>query len=73
LLVAGSVAGLISPRSLGAHYVGAVVGQVAYEARFLGVGPLFVLGVVFLLGYSLIFLFAAGVTGHLRARLGGSP
>lgn len=69
LLVAGSVAGLLSPRPLWAHYVGAVVGQLAYEALFLRVGPLFVLGVVFLLGYSLVFLLAAGVAANLRARL----
>ena len=70
LLVAGSVAGLVSPRPLWAHYVGAVAGQLGYEALFVGVGPLFVLGAAFLLGYSLVFLVGAAVAGHLRARVG---
>jgi hypothetical protein len=69
LVVAGSVAGLLAPRPLWAHYLGALVGQLGYEALFLPVGPLFVLGVAFLLGYSLIFLVAAALAASVRARL----
>jgi hypothetical protein len=70
LVVAGSVAGLLVPRPLWAHYLGAFVGQLGYEALFLPLGPLFVLGAAFLLGYSLIFLAAAALAAFVRARLG---
>jgi hypothetical protein len=33
-----------------AHYVGAVAGQAFYELLFLNVGPLFVLGLFFVIG-----------------------
>ena len=59
LAIAGSVAGLLAPRPLWAHYLGALIGQLGYEVLLLGVGPLFLLGAAFLLGYSLIFLIAA--------------
>jgi hypothetical protein len=68
LVVAGSIAGLLAPRPLWAHYLGALVGQLGYEALFPPVGPLFVLGVAFLLGYSLIFLVAAALAAAVRAR-----
>ncbi len=70
LFVAGSLAGWLAPRPLWAHYVGALVGQLGYEALFLPIGPLFVLGAAFLLGYSLIFLAAAALAASIRARLG---
>jgi hypothetical protein len=69
LVVAGSLAGLLAPRPLWAHYVGALAGQLAYEVLFLRVGPLFVLGAVFLLAYSLVFLAAAALAAHVRARI----
>ena len=69
LVVAGSVAGLLAPRPLWAHYLGALAGQLGYEALFLPIGPLFVLGAAFLLGYSLIFLAAAALAAYARARL----
>ncbi len=68
LAVSGSLAGLLAPRPLWAHYAGALVGQLGYELLFLRVGPLFVLGAAFLLGYSLIFVAAAALAGRLRAR-----
>ena len=68
LVVAGLAAGLLAPRPLWAHYAGAVIGQLAYEAIFLRVGPLFVLGAAFLLAYSLIFLAAAAAAAYLRRR-----
>jgi hypothetical protein len=70
LLVAGSVSGWLCPRPLWAHYFGAFVGQLVYEVIFLRVGPLFILGAAFLLGYSFIFLGAAAASSYLRGRVG---
>jgi hypothetical protein len=64
LVVAGSLAGLLCPKPLWAHYVGAIVGQLGYELLFLRIGPLFVLGAVFLLGYCIIFVIGAAVAGQ---------
>ena len=69
LVVAGSLAGLLAPKPLWAHYLGALIGQLDYEMLFLRIGPLFLLGAAFLLGYCIIFLVAAAVAAHLRARL----
>jgi hypothetical protein len=69
LAVAGALAGLLAPKPLWAHYLGALIGQSCYEVFILGIGPLFVLGAVFLLGYSIVFVVAAGLAIHLRARL----
>ena len=68
LLVAGVIAGVLAPKPLWAHYLGAFIGQLGYELIFLKVGPLFVLGAVFLLGYCLVFLAAAAIAGYLRLR-----
>jgi hypothetical protein len=68
LAAAGIISGLVVPKHLWAHYVGAVVGQVAYELAFLKLGPLFVLGLLFLAVYSLIFLGAAAIVSSLRRR-----
>ncbi len=69
LAVAGFVAGLLAPRPLWAHYLGAFVGQLAYELIFLPIGALAVLGAVFLLGYSVVFVLAAALAGHIRSRI----
>jgi hypothetical protein len=66
LAIAGALAGVVAPRPLWAHYLGAVLGQLGYEALLLPVGPLFVLGVASLLGYSVVFVLAAAVAAHLR-------
>jgi len=68
LVAAGAIAGYIAPRPLWAHYVGAVVGQIAFQAVFLRIGPLFLLGVAFVLGYSVVFLIGAIVAGLIRRR-----
>ena len=70
LVIAGLLAGLFEPRPLWAHYVGAVVGQLGYELLFLPVGPLFILGAAFVLGYSLVFLISAVLAGTVRMRFG---
>ena len=69
LAVAGCVAGALAPKPLWAHYVGAVLGQALYQALFLRLGPLFLIGVLLLLGFSLIFVVTAAVAGYLRTRL----
>lgn len=71
LIISGALAGLLAPRPLWAHYAGALAGQLGYELLFLRVGPLFVLGATFLLGYSLIFVAAAALAARLRARPAG--
>ena len=68
LLVAGAVAGTAAPKPLWAHYLGSLLGQLGYEAIFLKVGPLFLLGAVFLLGYCLVFVAAAWLIGYIRLR-----
>ena len=71
LAVAGAISGAIVPKHPSTQYVGAVLGQAAYELIFLKLGALFVLGVVLLAGYSLIFLGAAALVASLRQpRLG---
>jgi hypothetical protein len=69
LVVAGLISGALRPRPLWAHYVGWITGQLAYEVLFLQVGPLILLGAVFLLGFSAIFLAAAALAAFLRQRI----
>jgi len=66
LAVAGAVSGAVVPKHLWAHYVGAVLGQAAYELAFLKLGPLFILGLVFLAGYSVIFVVSAAIVASFR-------
>ena len=68
LLVAGAFSGALAPKPLWAHYLGSFIGQLGYEVIFLKIGPLFVLGAMFLLGYCLEFLAAAGLMGYIRLR-----
>jgi len=73
LVVAGAISGGSSPKPLWAHYLGAVSGQATFEAVFLSVGPLFMLGLLFLLGYSVVFLVAAAAAGFVRTRYSSGP
>ena len=66
LAIAGAISGAVIPRHLAAHYIGAVSGQAAYELVFLKLGPLFVLGLAFLAGYTIIFLATAAVAASFR-------
>jgi hypothetical protein len=68
LVIAGALAGGLYPKSLWAHYLGAVVGQAAYEFLFLKLGPLFPLGVVVLLGYGIVFVAGATLAAFIRLR-----
>jgi hypothetical protein len=69
LLISGASAGVLSHRPLWAHYVGAVIGQLAYELIFLPVGPLILVGAIFLVVYSTVHLVAAAFAGYFRTRL----
>jgi hypothetical protein len=68
LILAGLASGSILPRPRWAHYAGVCTGQFAYELLFLEQGPLLLLGVLFLLGYGVIFLAGATVAGMIRHR-----
>ena len=73
LACAGAISGAVVPKHLGAHYIGAVLGQAAYEVSFLNLGPLFVLGLAFLAAYSLIFLATAAVVASVRNGSSNEP
>ncbi len=66
LAVGGAVAGILVPRHPLAHYIGAIFGQAVYEWVVLEPGPLFLLGLAFLAGYSIVFLAAAAIAGARR-------
>ena len=66
LAIAGAVSGAVIPKHLWAHYLGAVLGQAAYELVFLKLGPMFILGLVFLAGYGIIFVAAAAIAASMR-------
>ena len=69
LVIAGAVAGAIAPRPLWAHYAGAFAGQLGYELIFLRVGPLILLGALFLLVYCAIFTLAAALAAFVREQV----
>jgi len=69
LLVAGAVLGMIGPRYIWAHAAGIVLGQLVYMLVFLPVGPLIVLGVFFLAGYSLLCVGGAAIGSRARQTL----
>jgi hypothetical protein len=68
LAATGALAGVIVPRPWWAHYAGAMAGQAGYELAFLKLGPLFVLGLVFLAGCSVIFVVAAAFAASFRKK-----
>ncbi len=68
LVAAGLLAGVLAPKPLWAHYVGAVLGQLAYMLIFLPTGPLIAIGIIILLVASTLFLLAAAIGGYLRTR-----
>jgi len=68
-MMAGAVAGALTPKPIWALYLGAIAGQFSYQVLFLKVGPLLPLGVLFLVVYGLVFLAAAILSGYIRTRL----
>lgn len=66
LLIAGLIAGWLRPKPLWAHYLGAIIGQLAYALIFLRVGALVIIGAVLLLYYCFYYLAGAWLGGYLR-------
>ena len=67
LLAVGLLLGVVRPRRFWIHYPGVFFGQLIYMLLFLPLGPLIVMGLVFLAGYSLLSLAgAAGGAGMRR-------
>jgi hypothetical protein len=67
--IAGAVTGAFAPKPLWAHYAGSFIGQLGYELIFLRVGPLFLIGAVFLLFYCAIFALAAALAAFIRRQV----
>lgn len=68
LAVTGLLSGMLIPKSPMLHYFGSVTGQIVYEIFFLDIGPLFLLGIMFLLAYSLIFLAGMLLGNYIRQK-----
>jgi hypothetical protein len=69
LMVAGLIAGLLSPRIAWAFITGAVAGQFLYVIIFLETGPLVAVGFVFMWIYGLAFLGAALLAAYVRKQI----
>ena len=66
LLLAGMVSGFVTAKPLWAHYVGSILGQLVYGLVFLPLGPLAVVGMLFLMLWSFIFLSGAYLGSRVR-------
>jgi hypothetical protein len=71
LVLAGLVAGFAFSAPLWLFYLGSIAGQLLYMVVFLPAGPLVVVGIGFLLVWSLLFLAGAWAGSRLRGRAGG--
>ena len=71
LFLAGALSGLIAAKPLWAHYAGGIVGQLLYALVFLPVGPLAVVGLLFLAVWSLLFLGGAYLGSRVGTRVTG--
>jgi hypothetical protein len=66
LIMAGIITGIICPRNLLAAYVGILAGQLLYILITGQIGPLFIIGVLFLLVYSLTALAGVAIGSRFR-------
>jgi len=74
LFIAGGLVGIYQPGNIWAIFIGIVIGQFIYMVIFLPVGPLIVIGMMFLFGYSLLSLFGAFLASRIRGvPKSGSP
>jgi hypothetical protein len=73
LALAGFLSGVVARKPLWALYVGSFCGQLSYALLFLPSGPLMVVGLFFLLAWSLLFLGGAYAGSRIRSRLGSRP
>lgn len=69
--LAGAMSAFIAARPLWARYLGCVFGQLVYGVLFLPIGPLAVVGLLFLVVWPLVFLVGAYLTWLVRKRLAG--
>ena len=70
LLVAGAVSGLIAAKPLWAHYLGGIFGQLLYGLLFLPLGPLAIVGLLFLSLWPPLVLAGTYVGSFIRTRVG---
>lgn len=68
LFVTGLLLGIFRPMRLWSHPVGIVLGQLLYQLVFLSIGPLLLIGIMFLLVFSLFSLAGAFVGKILRTK-----
>ncbi len=68
LLTGGMVLGFTWPKNLWIVFLGIWLGQLAYMALFLPLGPLVVLGVGFSGGFSLVTFAGAALSAAVRKR-----
>jgi hypothetical protein len=68
LLVVGVIVGLLTPRPLWAHYLGGLLGQLGYLLLTIGADPLLLMGLIFMLGYTLLLLLGAALAAWVRKR-----
>jgi hypothetical protein len=69
LLVAGLLSGFIRPQYFWGHYLGVILGQLAFMLLFVPGGPLNIVGIAFLVVYSLITLAGAAAGAGIRRLL----
>jgi hypothetical protein len=69
LLLAGLLSGLIRPQYFWVHYLGVILGQLAFMLFFGPGGPLIIVGIVLLAVYSLIALAGAAAGAGVRRLL----
>jgi hypothetical protein len=73
LVLSGFLSGLLAATPLWLLYIGSIFGQVMYLFLFLPSGPLIIVGLVFLLLWSLLFLGGAYMGSRVRGRFGRHP
>lgn len=66
LFIAGVLVGVFHPNNPWAVFLGIVIGQLIYMAVFLATGPLILLGILFLIVYSLLALLGGFLACGLR-------
>lgn len=73
LILAGLVATLVAPGPLWALYIGCIAGQVLFVLMALPLEPLLLVGLGFLLAWSLLFLASAWLCIRVCRWLVGAP
>jgi len=66
LLLTGLLSGFIRPQYFWVHYLGVILGQLAFMLLFVPGGPLIIVGIALLAVYSLITLAGAAAGAGVR-------